>query len=240
MSICGGIAGTRGRNPVGIFIHNDAGGQFLNVSYWANALASGGHDLNNGFAHAYAGDDGVIQVEDDANCAYHCGQSDGNMNYLSIEACQSMGDAETFLANEERALQWSAQKCKLYGIVPNEQTIRLHQEVYATACPHRSVELHGGAAATKAYFIKRITEIMSGGAAAGKMEGEKEMRCFYTIDGGAGVYYFDGFKVHALTHPDELKIINEVYKANNGKDMPSFKWTKKAPWYKRLIEGTSR
>ncbi len=37
MSICGGIAGRRGHSPKGIFIHNDAGGQFLDANYWANA-----------------------------------------------------------------------------------------------------------------------------------------------------------------------------------------------------------
>ena len=161
MSICKGIAGKSGKNPVGIFIHNDAGGSSLNATYWANALATGNHNLENGFAHAYAGNDGIQQVEDDANCAWHCGNTDGNVNYLSIEVCQSMGDLETFKQNEERALQWCAQKCKQYGITPSTSTIRLHKEVYATACPHRSVEIHGGDSATKAYFIKRIKEIMN-------------------------------------------------------------------------------
>ena len=41
MSICRGIAGRRGKNPVGIFIHNDAGGNSLNAAYWANSLANG-------------------------------------------------------------------------------------------------------------------------------------------------------------------------------------------------------
>lgn len=162
MSICGGIAGNRGRNPIGIFIHNDAGGSSLNANYWANALASGRHNLENGFAHAYAGNDGVVQTEDDWNCAWHCGDSYCNTNYLSIEVCQSMGDLNTFKANEEKALKWCADKCKQYGITPNANTIRLHKEVFATACPHRSVEIHGGDAATKDYFIRRITELMSG------------------------------------------------------------------------------
>lgn len=162
MSICGGVAGNRERNPIGIFIHNDAGGSSLNANYWANALASGRHNLENGFAHAYAGSDGVVQTEDDWNCAWHCGDSYCNTNYLSIEVCQSMGDLNTFKANEEKALKWCADKCKQYGITPNANTIRLHKEVFATACPHRSVEIHGGDAATKDYFIRRITELMSG------------------------------------------------------------------------------
>ncbi len=246
MSICGGIAGRRGRNPVGIFIHNDAGGSSLNAAYWANALANGSHNKENGFAHAYCGSDGIQQVEDDANCAWHCGNTDGNTNYLSIEVCQSMGDLNTFKQNEERALQWCAQKCKQYGITPNESTIRLHQEVFPTACPHRSVEIHGGAAATKAYFIKRIKELMGGSVSNGnpnnvsEKKGETTMQCLYSVKGENCVYYFDGQFVHPLAHPDELNILTRIYKDNNGKEMPSYQFTKEAPWHKRLEAAANR
>lgn len=246
MSICGGIAGRRGRNPVGIFIHNDAGGSSLNAAYWANELANGSHNKEKGFAHAYCGSDGVRQVEDDANCAWHCGNTDGNTNYLSIEVCQSMGNLNTFKQNEERALQWCAQKCKQYGITPNESTIRLHQEVFPTACPHRSVEIHGGAAATKAYFIKRIKELMGGSVSNGnpnnvsEKKGETTMQCLYSVKGENCVYYFDGQSVHPLSHPDELNILTRIYKDNNGKEMPSYQFTKEAPWHKRLEAAANR
>lgn len=164
MSICGGIAGARGRNPIGIFIHNGADSRNANTQFYRNWLRT--HDLENGFAHYYVCSDGILQAEDDWNRAWHCGQTNGNNEYLSIEVCQSMGDLEQFKKNEEEALKLAAQKCKQYGIIPNNDTIKLHREVYATSCPHRSVEIHGGAAATKAYFIKRITEFMNGSAGA--------------------------------------------------------------------------
>lgn len=160
MSICRGVAGNRGRKPKGIFIHNDAGSKNANAAFYRNWLPS--HPLENGFAHYYVAQDGILQAEDDWNGAWHCGQYDGNMYYLSIEVCQSMGDLEQFKKNEEAALKLAAQKCKQYGIVPNANTIRLHREVSATACPHRSVDIHGGADGTKAYFVKRITELMKG------------------------------------------------------------------------------
>lgn len=162
MSICGGIAGNRGRNPKGIFIHNDAGSQNANAAFYRNWLPT--HDLGNGFAHYYVAADGILQAEDDWNRAWHCGDMDGNNEYLGIEVCQSMGDLENFKANEEKALALAAQKCKQYGITPSSSTIRLHQEVYATACPHRSVEIHGGRDATKAYFVQRIKALMGGNA----------------------------------------------------------------------------
>lgn len=159
MSICGGIAGNRGRNPVGIFIHNDAGSDRANKAYYESWLPT--HNLENGFAHYYVTSTGTLQAEDDWNAAWHCGQYDGNMNYLSIEVCQSMGDLNQFKANEEKALALAAEKCKQYGITPNANTIRLHKEVSATSCPHRSVEIHGGDSATKDYFVRRITELMN-------------------------------------------------------------------------------
>lgn len=49
MSICRGVAGNRGRNPAGIFIHNDAGSKNANAAFYRNWLQT--HPLENGFAH---------------------------------------------------------------------------------------------------------------------------------------------------------------------------------------------
>ena len=175
MSICGGVAGRRGRNPIGIFIHNDAGSRNATAAYYKDWLQT--HPLEAGFAHYYVAADGTLQAEDDSNCAWHCGNLDGNLNYLSIEVCQSIGELNTFKSNEEKALALAAQKCRQYGITPSNSTIRLHREVFATSCPHRSVEIHGGsAAACKAYFIKRITELMNGAAISTQSSSKVEMR----------------------------------------------------------------
>lgn len=68
-----------------------------------------------------------------------------------------------------------------------------------------------------------------------EQEGEEEMKCLFTVEGKGAVYYFDGQKVITLGHPDELKIIQKIYKDNNGKDIPCYKWSPKAPWYARLM-----
>ncbi len=249
MSICKGIAGKRAHDPIGIFIHNDAGSQNANAAFYSTWLQN--HPLENGFAHYYVGDDKILQAENDEFYAWHCGEQNGNTNYLSIEICQSMGTIDTFKANEEKALTLAAQKCIQYNIVPSDSTIRLHQEVYATACPHRSVEIHQGAAACKSYFVQRITEIITASnnniKISSKTNNNKEgkkitMVCFYRITDldKNKVYYFDGFKVHPLNHPDERKVLNTIYKENNGKDMPEFFWTSKAPWYIRLKNSIER
>lgn len=160
MSICKGVAGKRGRNPIGIFIHNDAASKNANLDYYKKWLPT--HDLTLGFAHYYVTSTGTLQAEDDAYMAWHCGNLEGNNNYLSIEVCQSMGDLATFKKNEEEALKLAANLCKKYGITPTEKTIRLHKEIFATACPHRSVEIHGGDAGAKAYFLSVIKNYMYG------------------------------------------------------------------------------
>ena len=234
MSICRGIAGRRGMNPVGIFIHNGADSQNATSEYYKNYLQRA--NLENGFAHYYVCSDGILQAEDDSNCAWHCGDLNGNLNFLSIEVCQSMGDLNVFKANEEKALQLAAQKCKQYGITPSASTIMLHQEVFATACPHRSVEIHGGAAQTKAYFINRIKELMNGNqSTTTDQEGEETMQCMFTVEGKGCVYWMHDGVVTPLGHPDEMKILQEIYKANYGHDMPTYKWSPNGPWYARLM-----
>ena len=101
----------------------------------------------------------------------------------------------------------------------------LHQEVFATACPHRSVEIHGGATATKTYFIKRISELMNGNqVATAEQKGENEdMQCMFTVEGKGCVYWMHDGVVTPLEHPDEMKILQEIYKANYGHDMPTYK-----------------
>ena len=234
MSICRGIAGRRGMNPVGIFIHNGADSQNATSEYYKNYLQRA--NLENGFAHYYVCSDGILQAEDDSNCAWHCGDLNGNLNFLGIEVCQSMGDLNVFKANEEKALQLAAQKCKQYGITPSASTIMLHQEVFATACPHRSVEIHGGAAQTKAYFINRIKELMNGNqSTTTDQEGEETMQCMFTVKGKGCVYWMHDGVVTPLEHPDEMKILQEIYKANYGHDMPTYKWSPNGPWYVRLM-----
>ena len=163
MSICGGIAGKRGKNPVGICIHNDAGSQSATASFYKSWLP--GHDKESGFAHYYVCSDGTVQAEDDSNKAWHCGNSNGNANYLSFEICQSMGDLNIFKSNEEKAFKLIAEKCKQYGITPNTSTIKLHREFSSTACPHRTMEIHGNDInAVKNYCIGRINAYMNGSA----------------------------------------------------------------------------
>ena len=67
-------------------------------------------------------------------------------------------------------------------------------------------------------------------------KGVATMYCTYKITDldKDKVYFFNGEKSYPLEHPDELKILQQIYLANNGHALPHFDWTSKAPWFARL------
>lgn len=161
-----GIAGRRNGKVKGVVIHNDAGSNAANVSFYKRYVTN--NNAANGFAHYYIASDGMVQMEDEANMAWHTANSVGNADYIGIEACQSMGDKNQFLANEAKAIKLAAEILKRHGLQPNKTTVRLHNAFSATACPHRSQEIHGPGAKTQDYFINEIKKQMGGSAPAGK------------------------------------------------------------------------
>lgn len=225
-------AGVRGYNPTGVVIHNDAGSNGANVAFYNNWLPS--HNPENGFAHVYIASDGRLQASDFSNMAWHCANSYGNANYASWEVCQSEGDLNQFLKNEQAVLDDVAKYMKQWGLTPNKDTVKLHRELSATSCPRRSVEVHGGTLEScREYFIaelkKRLTGQTEGSGNNAQpitntdLEDDELMKFTYTKGDGT-TYYFNGEKVIALSHQDQLNIIREVYKKTTGKDLQNFDW----------------
>lgn len=251
MSICGGVAGRRAGKPIGVVIHNDAGGASADANFYSIWLRT--HPLENGFAHYYVGSDYILQAEDESYGAWHCLNDYGNMWFLSIEACQSMGALNVFEQNEDRALRLAAQLCKKYDILPNSETIKLHRQFSSTVCPHRSCDIHGGTQGTQNYFIKKIAEYAGQGikietGAGITINTEKEFRRFekmeytFKIDGLDAIYFYNGSEIKKLAHPDELFVLNDIYKRNHGgESIPLVNYeSKKAPYYKRLLNICNR
>ena len=154
-----GIAGKRPGNPKAVFIHNDA--SYWDANEWANGQLAN-HNPESGFANYYISDGVVFRAEDTYNCAWHCGDSYWNTWGLSYEVCDSYGDKDKFLRSEQECFKQVAEDMKFYGLTPNRNTVRLHQEVFPTACPHRSMELHGNDVnKVKDYFISQIKKYMN-------------------------------------------------------------------------------
>lgn len=230
MSIFNGVAGRRSRNPLGVCFHNDAGSSQATASFYAGWLPN--HKPESGFAHAYVAEDDALIAEDLTNKAWHCGNSYGNANFLSVEICQSMGDEAIFRENEQKALDLVAEWFKFYGWTPDKNTVRIHKQFSFTACPHRSCELHGEGEACVEYFISELKKRLE------DVRGVGRMNCLYTVKDTGKAYWFDGRKVHYLTHPDQIAILNRIYKDCYGKDMPSYIFENGAPWHVRLIQAT--
>ncbi|MBP1044834.1 peptidoglycan recognition protein [Enterococcus sp. BWM-S5] len=248
MSICGGIAGSRGRNPSGVVIHNDAGSINATAAFYRNWLPN--HNLVNGFAHEYVCSDGIVHAEDYEFMAWHTANSIGNANYIGIEVCQSMGNEITVIANEQASFKLAAEILKRYGLVANVATVKLHREFVATSCPHRSWELHGQAIeAVRSYYIQEINKYMNAtnvtpeapdntNTEENKQE-EFDMVCLFVITpGGQALHYFDGKNITTLQHPDEGNILKAIYKENYGKDMPVI--YRDGAWFQRLKDVAQR
>lgn len=150
-----GVAGRRPGKPKGICIHNDGGSANANAAFYRRWLPD--HPAENGFAHVYVGNDGVYYAEDLDNMAWHTANAVGNMWYIGIEVCQSLGSKDQFLRNEQEAFKVAAEICRQYGLDPNYAIFPLHKEFSATDCPHRSTELHGPSIqAVRNYFTQEV------------------------------------------------------------------------------------
>lgn len=170
-SVCRGVAGKRQGKVKGIVIHNDAGSINATAKHYVSALEKmNNSQLANGFAHYYIDRNTVARVEDTFNQAWHTANVDGNANYIGYEVCQSIGASDVdFLANEQATFKQVAEDLKFYGLKANRNTVKLHREFVATACPHRSWDLHGKSVnSVKDYFISQINKYMDGGATVAK------------------------------------------------------------------------
>ena len=198
-------AGVRGHNPTGVVIHNDAGSNGANAGFYNNWLPT--HNPENGFAHVYIASDGRLQASDFSNMAWHCANSYGNANYASWEVCQSEGDLNQFLRNEQAVLDDVAKYMKQWGLTPNHDTVKLHQELSSTSCPRRSVEAHGGTVEScRSYFIAELNKRLTG---QNKEKGKKKMILFNTVD-TKRAYISDGVTIRWIKTVRLLRTFQKV------------------------------
>lgn len=154
-----------------VVIHNDAGGIRARDydGFLTNRVNNG--TLSNGFAAYYVDRNDIYVFQPSNHQEWHTANAYGNANFIGFEACQSMSASDSdFLANEDATLLLAAQVLQSYNLPINENTVRLHHEFSPTACPHRSMALHGqggayngaGTRNCKQYFINRMKELLNG------------------------------------------------------------------------------
>ena len=195
-------------------------------------------------AHLFVDGSNVYEVVSLNNTAWAVGVNYGgnlfgictNRNSISIEMCKKKKKIADATFNNTVELTKSL--IKTYGI-PVERVVR-HYDVCGKSCPGWNGWLPGNESLWNK-FKNALTASDANNTTADEKEGrEITMQCFYTVDGKGPVIYFDGQNFHPLAHQDEMNILNTIYKANNGKDMPSFNWLSKAPWHKRLENAMKR
>jgi hypothetical protein len=205
-----------------------------------------------------------LQAADFSYKAWHCSNSYGNANYASWEVIQSSGDLAQFLRNEQAVLDDVAKYMKLWGLTPNRDTVKLHQELSPTSCPARSFSVHGNTLeACRDYFIKELQKRLgssNNGSTSNienntnnndnntiistDMEDDDIMKFTYQVntkDGkpGGAIYYYNGTKVIAFTNGDQWTIVKQIYKDTTGKELKHYVWNEGAPWHLRFLQANN-
>ncbi|AOA02712.1 phage tail tip lysozyme [Carnobacterium maltaromaticum] len=114
--------------------------------------------------------------------------------------------------------------------------IRYYERPYNPNQPARQVQAR--------YWFNKLKDSSNGGNSVGeeetnKTKGEVTMQCIYwkpsaTNPNPSNAYYFNGVDTVYIPSLDTISILKTIYKDNNGKDMPEYKWGSNAPWHVRL------
>lgn len=171
-NIFNGIAGARPTHAPKYFImHNDAGSMSAEsyISWLQGRYDGGKADL--GFAHYYIDRNTIVRVEETYNGSWSCLNYDANMNSLGYEVAQQFSTSDDeFIENENMVLMQMAEDMLFYGLTPNYDNIKFHNEFSSTSCPARSLELHGGDNdSLRDYVIEKIKYYQSLGSTVQEM-----------------------------------------------------------------------
>ena len=224
-----------------ITIHHMAGN--LSVESCGNVFAPSSRQASSNYGIDSEGRVGMYVEEKDRSW---CSSNSANDHRaVTIEVADNAGAPGWGCSDKamNKLVELCADICRRNGISKLVYTgdtngnLTMHKWFAATDCPGAYLE------SKFPWIANQVNKILNG-ESNNKNEAqegrETTMQCFYTIDGKGPVIYFDGRDFHPLAHPDEMKVLNMIYKANNGKDMPSYNWQSKAPWYKRLENAMKR
>ena len=222
-----------------ITIHHMAGN--LSVESCGNVFAPSSRQASSNYGIDSEGRVGMYVEEKDRSWCSSSGDNDHRA--VTIEVADNAG-APGWGCSEKamnKLVELCADICRRNGIARLNYTgdtsgnLTMHKWFATTDCPGAYLE------SKFPWIAYQVNKILNGESKNENQEGrETTMQCFYTIDGKGPVIYFDGRDFHPLAHPDEMNVLNMIYKANNGKDMPSYSWQSKAPWYKRLEDAMKR
>lgn len=229
--------GSGGKAKEFIFIHYTAGtgGAYDNCRYFANNRSLGAS------AHYFIDDDETCRSVRDSDTAYAVGNFDMNQRSISIEVVSA---GEDFTAGEVARLKALVHQLMDGHGIPCERVLR-HYDAYAIAQTYgygtgNWVDPYKACPAPYVDDDKwyELWKAITGGTASTTTQGDDEMVCIIQPDGADCLMYFDGAKLHDLTDPDDVTVLDMVYQAtHDGASIPCFALgTAEAPWSARLYQ----
>ena len=173
-------------------------------------------------SHYGVGSDGTIyQWVDEANGSWADANWQSDCSGITIEHEGGMAGIPVTDAEVEASAKLLADIARRHG---------WKQLVHdAFGCPDRCVN---GLPVDR--LLARANQILGGTADTTNNDEEDTMQCIIQPNGENRLVYFDGQKLHTLTHPDQVKALQMV--ANQcGRTLPCFALgSKTAPWGTRL------
>lgn len=128
--------------------------------------------FNNGNANFYVDDKEIWESVPAGYTTWHCGVYYYNQQSIGIEICRDKVSKAVYMQAEANALELAAYLCKVYKLNP-DKAIKLHSDVYNTACPATSRKYYGNNNKIRKEFIKKIKAYMKEGANVQKVSLEK-------------------------------------------------------------------
>ena len=224
----------------------NSGRKYIVIHYTGNASDSAKGNANyfksanrGSSAHYFVDTSSIYEVVSPSNTAWAVGRNYGsnnlfgkcmNSNSISIELCSQNSTIPE--ATISKAVELTKALMAKYGIDANH--VVRHYDVCSKRCPGWTGWLPGNESKWNNFKSRLATSAATNTSNTTNKGGTEEMQCTFSIDGKATRWWFDGQKIHILNHIDQLNIVRQIYKDNNGHDMPHYDWKSSAPWYTRL------
>lgn len=211
-------------------------------------------DLNSGFYTHVVGNGRIIQTAPINRGAWDVGGGWNAETYAAVELIESHKTKEEFMADYRIYIQLLRDLAKQAGIPLTLDTADLagiKTHAYCTIHQPNNASDHMDPYPYLAKWgISREQfkhDIEQGGTQYNNQDidtnnnqgGTAVMYAIYWVprkDGkGKDAYYFNGVSYEYLNDPDVINILKDVYRKNNGKEMPEYtNWDNKSPWWVRL------
>lgn len=236
-----------------IVIHDTANDNNQGDNSATNEASYMHNNWQNAYTHAIAGWDRVYLVGEPGYVAYGAGTVANNSSPFQIELSHYT-DPDKQRASYINYINAIREQANIYGIPLTLDSIGNgikthkwisdniwgnHQDPYnylariGISKDQLAKDLSNGVGSKPPEQANNTDKNQSNGI---ELEDDELMKFTYKLDGKATVYYYNGTKIIALSHGDQLKIIRQIYKDTTGKDLKQYEWQTKTPWHVRFMQ----